>query len=546
MPRKDSIRQGKRFEQILCNFLKAVIPQLEYEFINGPEVVPGGLQYGFDVRADWKDAKSGNIYRWRFECKNYQSVKNTSRRKTIPKNISNDKFRDIENYLHNNDCDVYCICSPTKPFSNTVVNDTIPNFNKEQRIHAVQWTGSENRFRYLFELCEREEEFQEIYGEKLLTLTKEARRKRRGDLRAFFERNTREAWNKRSIDTKELFISKFRATLEKRKFYFDEYIQTTLFDKWMERLSLFLEDDSYSILFVHGPSGIGKTRFIIEALKKVESKKNFYFIGKTNLMDGKIDIEKLKRDIWGDKGNILIIDDAHTIQNFQNIEKLIGNKLQKVIAITWTYFVQTLKNKIDEPVSSLELTKIMEKEKIEEFFRKTIGVRIETEVKHLASLTEGHPLLLVIFGFLIQQRQVKNREKLLLLTRNEAMAYYWSRIEEEIKTKEIDIQRIRYQPYLSCLFLLRPFSLKNNRIREIFRGIVGIDEVEEGSILRQMEEMGILERGGDMEWIYPDLLGEFLVEDTFFSSTSLLNIDDLTRKLKTKELKVVFETLSSL
>ena len=75
---------------------------------------------------------------------------------------------------------------------------------------------------------------------------------------------------------------------------------------------------------------------------------------------------------------------------------------------------------------------------------------------------------------------------------------------------------------------------------------MNIDEVEEGIVLRDLEQCAVLERHGDTLWLYPDLLGEHLIEAIFFSDIPILNFDAVFPRLPTSNLNEVFKTLRDL
>ena len=78
-----------------------------------------------------------------------------------------------------------------------------------------------------------------------------------------------------------------------------------------------------------------------------------------------------------------------------------------------------------------------------------------------------------------------------------------------------------YEPYLALLFLLKPFSLNDdNKIRLLLKPDVEINKCQAMCLLGDLKECGVLEQHGDTLWLYPDLLGEYLVETIFFSDIS--------------------------
>ena len=75
---------------------------------------------------------------------------------------------------------------------------------------------------------------------------------------------------------------------------------------------------------------------------------------------------------------------------------------------------------------------------------------------------------------------------------------------------------------------------------------MNIDEVEEGLILKALKDCAVIEFHGDTLWLYPDLLGEYLVEDTFFSDIPILNFDTVFSRIPQTNHQSVFKTLREL
>lgn len=131
------------------------------------------------------------------------------------------------------------------------------------------------------------------------------------------------------------------------------------------------------------------------------------------------------------------------------------------------------------------------------------------------------------------------------LRKNDLIRDYLKDILAELNQHD-GLDRKIYEPYLALLFLLKPFSLSDDEIRALIRDFVNIDVSQERILLRDLEQCAVLERHGDTLWLYPDLLGEFLVEETFFSDNRLLKFDDIFPGIPPSNMKSVFTTLRDL
>ena len=131
------------------------------------------------------------------------------------------------------------------------------------------------------------------------------------------------------------------------------------------------------------------------------------------------------------------------------------------------------------------------------------------------------------------------------LKKNDLIRDYLKNILAELKQHD-EFDRTIYEPYLALLFLLKPFSLSDDEIRSLIRDFVNIDVSQEGILLRDLEGCAVLERHGDTLWLYPDLLGEYLVETTFFSDISIREFDDIFPRIPPSNMESVFKTLGEL
>ena len=167
---------------------------------------------------------------------------------------------------------------------------------------------------------------------------------------------------------------------------------------------------------------------------------------------------------------------------------------------------------------------------------------IVDHLRYIANICEGNPLLIGFSAHLINRGGVQSSGG---LKRNDLVKGYFETILAELKQNN-QAPLYRYEPYLALLYLLKPFSITDVENRSLVRSIVNIDEVQEGYVLRHLEECAILERHGDTLWVYPDLLGEYLVASVFFIDIPILNFDEAFSKMPTPNVEGVFKTLREL
>ena len=166
----------------------------------------------------------------------------------------------------------------------------------------------------------------------------------------------------------------------------------------------------------------------------------------------------------------------------------------------------------------------------------------DQQLKIITNICQGNPLLIGLAVHLINTGRTRSLER---LKRNDLVRSYFDTILAELKQiSQVDLYR--YEPYLALLYLLKPYSITDVEKRSVFRLIVNIDEVQEGYILRHLEDCAILERHGDTLWVYPDLLGEYLVASVFFTDIPILNFDETFSKIPLTNVDGVFKTLREL
>ena len=105
---------------------------------------------------------------------------------------------------------------------------------------------------------------------------------------------------------------------------------------------------------------------------------------------------------------------------------------------------------------------------------------------------------------------------------------------------------ISYEQYLALLFLLRPFDISNAETRPLIKSLMKIEETQEVHLLRGLKQCGILEQHGNTLWLYPDLLGEYLVTSVFFSDIPFQNFNEIFSTIPSSDTHGVFKTLREL
>ena len=296
------------------------------------------------------------------------------------------------------------------------------------------------------------------------------------------------------------------------------------------------------VLLIHAQGGIGKTRFALESLKRVkEQTENIDIL--FNKRQKYVNVNEIIPEISEKQESLIVLDDVHLIDNltdFANI--LLERDCAKMILITRSTASESVKGAINYPAEEMKLTPLDRDSSIELLKDNLENQLTEESLRKTAAICEGNPLLIGISVHLINKDRVESLDD---LKADDLVRNYLETILAELKQRDqIDFKI--YEPYLALLYLLKPFSVSDTGIRSLIRSLVNIDEVQEGLVLRNLEQCAVLERHGDTLWLYPDLLGEYLVMTTFFSDIPILNFDDIFPRIPPSNLNEVFKTLREL
>lgn len=294
----------------------------------------------------------------------------------------------------------------------------------------------------------------------------------------------------------------------------------------IELIKKFISNLDSNVLLIHSVGGVGKTRLITEAVKHIENDPLF---SNYDLMFNKIqklvDVSAHVHELSKTKKNVVILDDAHKIENLHDFKQFISERPNTKIILTAR---STAKEKIFKEIGPYDineycLKKLDNKEIYELLLANSPKSSKRDFLEFLTSLCEGNPLLAEIYLNLLNQGSIKAIQD--IKRSKPVLDYFRDAISEIVEDKNQLTQK--YEAYLSFIFILRPYSWKNQAIREIVRTRLRLDEIEESSIVRNLVDKGILEEVHDTLWVYPDLLGEYLTERTFFTNNAAINFGEV-------------------
>ena len=326
--------------------------------------------------------------------------------------------------------------------------------------------------------------------------------------------------------------------------YLREFVEDSLRQKSIDALKNFTSRTDLRILLIHSQGGIGKTRFALESLKRTEEETavpniNILF----NHKKKEVNIDEVIPEISEEQESLIVLDDAHLIDNLSDFTNILSERPRaKIILITRSTSKESVRDAIGYPIEELELTPL-DKDSSIELLKSNLEKPLRDEyLKYAARICEGNPLLIGLTAYLINHNMIQSFAN--LKTNDLVRNYLRTILNESGGDNQVDADR--HEAYLALLFLLRPFSVNDTQTISLISSLVDIDKIQARYLLKIFEQYNILEKHGDMLWLYPDLLGEYLVETTFFSDIPILNFDDVLRRIPSSHMKSVFTTLREL
>ena len=327
-----------------------------------------------------------------------------------------------------------------------------------------------------------------------------------------------------------------------RHIYLEKFVETPSRKQSINALEEFAVKTDVRVLLIHSQGGIGKTRFVLETLKRVKERtKNIDIL--FNQRKQHVNVDAVITEISEVQESLIVLDDTHLIDNLTDFENILTERdYAKLILITRSTAKESVKPQINYPTEELELTPLNRESSIELLKGNLEYPLLDQQLRHTARICEGNPLLIGLTAHLINTGAVQSFGD---LKTDDLVRDYCHRILADLRiSNQVDCNL--YEPYLALLFLLKPFVISNAETRLLIRSLMKIDETQEVHLLRGLEQCGILEHHGNTLWLYPDLLGEYLVTSVFFCDIPFLSFDEISSNIPSSNTEGVFKTLREL
>ena len=327
-----------------------------------------------------------------------------------------------------------------------------------------------------------------------------------------------------------------------RHIYLEKFVETSSRKQSINALEEFVVQADVRVLLIHSQGGIGKTRFVLEVLKRVgKQDENIDIL--FNQRKKHVNVDEVIPEISEGTKSLIVLDDAHLIDNLTDFENiLLERNLAKIILVTRPTARESVKQAFSYRAEELELTPLDRKSSIELLKGNLENPLQDQHLRHTARICEENPLLIGITTHLINAGVVQSYRD---LKTDDLVRNYLETILADLNQYN-RINRNPYEPYLALLFLFKPFSVDDVKTRSLIQSLVNIDKIAERLLRRDLERCAVLERHGSTLWLYPDLLGEYLVKTTFFANPPILDFEEIFSEISSSHIEDVFKTLREL
>ena len=205
----------------------------------------------------------------------------------------------------------------------------------------------------------------------------------------------------------ESFESNHIKQAQDRHIYLQEFVKAPSRQQCFVALKEFVVKTDRRVLLIHSPGGIGKTRFVVEALKQVKSRtENIDIL--FNQRKTRVDVDAVIPELSEGQPNLVVLDDAHLIENLMDFEKILSERdYAKFILVTRSTARESVKREIGYPAVEIELNRFKSEESVE-LLKDNLEIRLlDQHVRHLGRICEGNLLLIGITTHLINRAAVR-------------------------------------------------------------------------------------------------------------------------------------------
>ncbi|MBD2432392.1 MULTISPECIES: ATP-binding protein [Fischerella] len=275
--------------------------------------------------------------------------------------------------------------------------------------------------------------------------------------------------------------------------------------------------ESPDVIVLHGPGGIGKTRFLLELPKIIPTGTSVRYV--------RIRAESIEYDLASldcNSRHVIVVDDAHRFGLLHQLGEILINpalagKVTLVLA-TRSLFKDSVIYKLGYlagyKVNEIEVQPL-ENIDIDQLLRTPPYEITHDDTRHiLVRIAKGDPLIAGVAARLVQRG-----ESVINLSREQVLTSHCNDIIRDLKGEFKDEFKEQYYiGYLEILAALGTIDLNNQELREKVQKVVNISQSDEDRVISRLVEAGIVERYWKTIKITSEVLADHILLHHFFQT----------------------------
>lgn len=292
------------------------------------------------------------------------------------------------------------------------------------------------------------------------------------------------------------------------------------YDEPLNQLKNMLDHSGPSLALVVGQGGVGKSRFLKEVSRHAVLAANVF------ILSGVQEVGPEQFEFIPANGPVVaLIDDAHDRADLSFIAKRIWERnasTKIILGLRKSAFKRILSEferaqALPQNVENIELNGLSAHEALL-LAEQVLGTSVDDHgTLYFAQRVKDSPLALVLGGHLIKNKvlAVTDFAADLDFRRRMLSSYVGFQasnltISESYKVKE----------FLEVLALIQPFNSSSEDCQAAVRSLCGLSPRQTTAVLRELEEVGLVQQRGPSFRIVPDLVGEMLLAEAAFDQTT--------------------------
>lgn len=290
-------------------------------------------------------------------------------------------------------------------------------------------------------------------------------------------------------------------------------------DNLLNELQQFLSSTATTAV-LHGSGGLGKTRLLL-ALPNILPSETLLWYTRSRAESVEVDLSILDPS----KHHVIVVDDAHRFSRLHELGEILEKPefvgKVKLILATRSTFKDSVIYKLAIPagnqISLLEF-KLLSNSDIDRLLEAyPFAIKDQTVRRAIIRIADGNPL---IAGIAV--RLVRQGGDLLALSRDHVLSRYLDEIIQDLSDAPNTTDYAdRFIRYLEILAALGTINLEDPQLRERIQTTIGISTSDEGHIVQQLINTGLIERYWMTLRFASEVIADHILTYHFFDPTNL-------------------------